>query len=126
MKTLPLVLLAALCIGPVRAQTPVPTEFPPDAAPIGAEALRERLSGKVFRARIANGEAWRLQFNANGYFFINTERGFADDGKWRVEEGKFCTELKKVASSCSDARVKGDATFFKRASNGEVVEMKVQ
>lgn len=118
-------LLLALLPGTFAyAQAPMPTEFPPDAAPIGADALRERLSGKVFRARIANGDVWRLQYNANGYFFMNTERGFNDDGKWRTEGGSFCTELKKVAPSCAETRIKGDSIYFKRTSNGEVVEMK--
>lgn len=120
-------LFALLSWALAHAQTtPLPTEFPPDAAPIGADALRERLSGKVFRARIANGDAWRMQYMANGYFFINTDRGFADDGKWRVEDSRFCTELKKVAASCAEARIKGGAIYFKRASNGEVVEMTAQ
>jgi hypothetical protein len=129
MRTCPnlAVMLAALGSAAAFAQAPaLPTEFPPDALPIGADALRERLSGKVFRARFADGSRLRLQFNANGYFFVNSERGFADDGKWRTEDGHFCTELKKIAAGCVEARVKGDAIFYKRVTNGEVVEMTAQ
>lgn len=118
--------LAALCAGAAAsavAQTTLTTEFPPEATAPSADALRERLSGKVFRTRVADGNTQRLQFNANGYFFLNTGRGGAADGTWRTEDGRFCLDLKQINAGCSEVRAKGDSLYYKRISNGEVVEM---
>ena len=62
---------------------PLPTEFPADAVAFSAEALQSRLAGKVFRVMRPDGNHWRVQFKDNGYFFVNTERGGADEGRWR-------------------------------------------
>lgn len=104
------------------AQTAIPTEFPADAVPLSAPALTERLSGKVFHLKMADGTDWRYQFQG-GFFFFNISNGHNDSGPWRIEGSSLCLNLKKSAASCSEMRFKGDLLFIKRASNGEVATL---
>lgn len=103
------------------AQGQMPTEFPADAAPIAADALRERLAGKVFNVQPFTGPSWRLEYKPNGYAFLDTSAGFRDTGKWRAEDSKLCSDWQKATSGCGEVRVKGDSIYIKRSSNGEVV-----
>ena len=105
------------------AQTVMPTEFPADALPANADALRERISGKVFRVKPADGSSWRIEYKANGYAFIDTSNGFRDTGTWHVEDGKLCSDWRRANGGCSEARIKGEAIFLKRISNGEVIAL---
>ena len=107
------------------AQTAPPTTFPESAAPVTAEALRERLAGKVFRATLHDGSTWRLEYKTNGYAFIDVGNGFRDTGNWRVEDGKLCGEWRRVTGGCNEVRVGDDAVYIKRM-NGEVVALKTQ
>lgn len=103
------------------AQSPMPTEFPIDAVATSADDLRGRISGKVFKVKLADGTTWRLEYKANGYAFVDTSRGFRDTGKWRVEDSKLCSDWQKAPSGCSETRIKGEAIYLKRISNGEVI-----
>lgn len=103
------------------AQSPIPTEFPADAVPASADDLRGRISGKTYKVKLADGNTWRLEYKANGFAFINTSRGFHDTGKWRVEDTKLCSDWQKAPGGCSETRVKGEAIYVKRSSNGEVI-----
>jgi hypothetical protein len=124
--------VAALALGwslGVLAQNAAPpsaTEFLPGASELRADDLKARLAGKVFRVTRADGNHWRLQFQDNGYVFLNTHNGFADDGRWRVEGSKLCADMRRAASGCSDMRLVGDALYLKRAVNGEIVRYEVQ
>ena len=103
------------------AQSPIPTEFPADAVPALADDLRTRISGNVFKVKLADGTTWRLEYKANGYAFVDTSRGFRDTGKWRVEDSKLCADWQKAPSGCSETRIKGEAIYLKRISSGEVI-----
>jgi hypothetical protein len=123
MRTL---LLAAMVSVTAQAQTPPATDFPADAQPIAAEALRERVSGKVFRVVVASGAVWRLQFQGGGQFFINVApSNYSDSGKWRVEDSSLCFEPQKTKAGCNQARLVGDLVHFKR-DNGEIVKLEPQ
>lgn len=102
------------------AQTAAPAAFPTDAQPLTAEALQQRLSGKVFSVKAAAGTPWRLQYQAGGYFYINAG-GFSDSGKWRVEGSQVCWEPQKTKAACNDVRLAGDSLYMKRDS-GEIVK----
>ena len=104
------------------AQTAIPTEFPADAVPVPAPVLTERLSGKVFVAKMADGTDWRYQFQG-GFLFFNIGNGYSDSGPWRIEGSSLCLAPKKTAPSCSEMRSKGELLFIKRASNGEVATL---
>jgi hypothetical protein len=129
-RLMALAAVALLAVTPLQlaAQTAadLPTAFPPGAAALGADDLKVRLAGKLFRVTRADGNHWRLQFNDNGYFFINTQSGFADDGRWRTEGSQLCTEARRGTSGCIEARLLGDQLYFKRAVNGEIVRYELQ
>lgn len=105
------------------AQTAMPTEFPADALSANADALGERISGKVFRVKPADGSSWRIEYKANGYAFIDTSNGFRDTGTWHVEDGKLCSDWHRANGGCSEARIKGESIYLKRISNGEVIAL---
>ncbi|WP_157991504.1 hypothetical protein [Caldimonas tepidiphila] len=116
-------LLAALAVActAAAAQTSAPAGFPEDSAPPAAAELRERLGGKVFNVKLADGASWRLEYKSNGYFFINTSRGFNDSGEWKVEDGRLCNKGRRIGETCHDVRVKGSELYMKR-DNGEIVQ----
>ncbi|HUG24272.1 hypothetical protein [Piscinibacter sp.] len=126
MKSILSCLAAALLLAAPMVGSAAPTDFPPEATPVSDDALRERLSGKVFSVMPADGNGWRLEYKSNGYFFINTDKGFAEAGRWKTESGKLCSEAPRIQANCSEVRVKGDALYLKRASTGEVVEFVVR
>lgn len=107
----------------VAAQSSLPTEFPVDAIALPAVSLSERISGKVFTVKPADGTSWRLEYKANGYAFIDTSSGFRDSGKWRVDGTRLCADWQRAPSGCSEARLKDETVYIKRVSNGEVVTL---
>lgn len=88
-----------------------------------AEEIHKLLAGNAFTVDRPDGNHWRLEFKANGYYFINTHSGFADSGQWKVENGKLCSQPQKSAAGCSEARLNNGLLVFKRA-NGEIVTYK--
>jgi predicted small lipoprotein YifL len=116
-----------LAVFAASAQAPSgPQEFPADAKPLSADELKTRTTDKVFRVALANGSSWRLDYRGNGMFFINVSpSGYGDNGKWRVEESRLCTEPQKSKASCNDVRLLGDALYLKR-DNGEVIKLEAQ
>ena len=114
---------------PARAQAAMtlgaPTEFAADAMPLEDDALRERVAGKVFAVKPADGSTWRLEYKANGYMFIDISTGFRDDGTWKVADGKLCSALKRIPPGCGEVRSKGDTLFLKR-TNGEIVALTIK
>ena len=107
----------------VLAQAERPTEFPAEAEAVTADALRDRIAGKVYDVKTFDGATWRLQYKPNGYAFIDTSKGLRDSGKWRIEGSKLCSEWQRTPSGCSEARVKGNTVYVKRVANGEVVAL---
>ena len=116
-----LLIAAAVCCSPAFAQTSAAQAFPDGAAVPNAGELRERLAGKLIHVKLANGGSWRLEYKANGYFYINTSGGFSDTGEWKVEDGKLCSKGRKIADNCNEVRLVGDALYLKR-DNGEIVQ----
>lgn len=105
------------------AQSAIPVTFPEGAIAATAQQLKTRLTDRVFGARMTNGDDWRFEYKSNGYFFLNTSRGYADSGKWQIEEGKVCAEMQKTGAACNEMRIVNDVLYLKRASNGEVVAL---
>lgn len=116
-------LLAVLAVSSALAQTPPATEYPSGAVALSNEAIQTRLNGKLFSAKSADGMAWRFDFKDNGYAYLNTDRGYSDFGPWRIESGQWCTDWKKTGPACSELREKDSQLYFKRASNGEVLQL---
>jgi hypothetical protein len=82
--------------------------------------LGERLRGKVFQVALADGGWWRLEYR-DKQWYINTNRGFSDDGPWHVEGSNLCSEGRRIKAACYPMRLAGGVLLMKR-DNGEVVK----
>ena len=116
--------LALLLAGPALAQT---TEFPADASPVSAEALRAHLTGNVFRVAPVDGSIWRLEFKDGGYAFIDVpNRSYRNTGTWYVDGTRLCTEWRQEKPTCQEARMKDRVVYLKRPFDGEVMSLTAQ
>lgn len=96
-------------------------DFPAGATTPLAADVERHLSGKTFTVAIADGSTWRLEYRANGYFFINTSRGFNNSGQWQAEDGRLCSRPRSSARSCNEVRLVDSVLQLKR-DNGEIVQ----
>lgn len=95
--------------------------FPDDSTTPSNEEIKRYLESSVLTAAIADGTTWRLEYKSGGYFFINTSRGFNSDGKWQVEDGKLCGELRGRNRTCNEVRMHKGFLLYRR-DNGEIVQ----
>lgn len=102
------------------AQTP---GFPEGAEPLAPDALKAALADKIFKVTPAQGSPWRVQFNSNGYFFVNAS-SYSNSGKWGTKDSSLCQETGK-SPGCNEIRSKDSRLYLKRDS-GEVVAMELQ
>ena len=96
-------------------------DFPDAAASISAAELNSRLTGKLFTVQLKNGVSWRLEFNNNGHFFVDTSTGGKATGTWRAEEGRLCSQVKGGDAQCNEARLHDGFVHVRRA-DGEVIK----
>jgi hypothetical protein len=108
-------LVAASALLNVQAQT-----FGEGMATPSADELKTLLAGNTFTVDRPDGNHWRLEFKSNGYFFVNTNSGYADSGEWKTEDGKICSQPKKGTAACNEVRMDKGALTLKR-TNGEIV-----
>ena len=121
MKKLLLVFAVLLGLGTSSmAQT---TGFPEGAEPLAPEALRTALAGKSFKVAPAQGAAWRWQFDANGYFFLNVGT-YSNSGKWSTKDSSICQDTGK-STGCNEVRSRDNVLYLKRDS-GEIVALQAQ
>lgn len=106
------------------AQSAMPTEFPADTVVLAADALQQRMAGKVYKAKLTDGSTWRLEYKGNGYVFLNTGSGFSDSGKWSIKGDQLCSEWNRTPSSCVETRANDEVVYIKRISTGEVVALR--
>jgi len=108
------------------AAAPLPgqgSEFPADLPSPAADALKQKMAGKKYVVKLPTGTTWRLQFNSNGYYFLNvTPSGFNGSGTWRTEDGRLCTQLRGEPMACNEVRERGEVVVLKRSS-GEVIDL---
>jgi len=97
-------------------------EFPEGANTPNASELEALIKDKVFTSKQADGSSWRLDYRSNGYFYVNTSGGFKASGKWAVEDGKLCMNLKTDPTVCNDMRLQGTKLLLKR-TNGSVISL---
>ena len=121
MMLAPVLLLPVLSL-PAAAQT---AAAPPPFGPAGAstpttDELKQRLSGKSFNVKYADGTAFRVDFEENGNYFVNVAGGGNVSGEWRVEDGELCTK-RQGSTGCNEARVTSNELFLKRDS-GEIIQ----
>jgi hypothetical protein len=115
--------VALLAAGAALAQASLPVEFPATAKPLAAAALKDAIAGKIFKVDLADGTHWRLEYKANGYFFVNTSPGFNGTGDWRADDERLCARLRGREMSCNEVRDVGGVLHLKRDS-GEVIALK--
>jgi hypothetical protein len=108
--------------GLALAQAAALPGFPPEAQPVAPDVLREKLLGKSFVAKAANGVEMRLQYKSD---FVYLNAGPTNDsGRWRTEGSQMCIEWNRIPNSgCSEARLVGNTIYITRVSNGEVMRL---
>jgi len=114
--------LCSLLVAAVLASSAIaqPTNgFPPTSSVATGQELNTHLSGKTFNAVYADGTPVQTRFGTDGELFASAP-GFADSGKWRVEDGKLCGSLRKLGDFCNEARFDA-GTLYLRRMNGEVI-----
>jgi hypothetical protein len=81
-------MMKSLCIAALVAASALLTahaqSFDEGATTPSAEELKTLLAGQIFTVNRPDGNNWRLEFKANGYFFVNTNSGYADSGEWNL------------------------------------------
>lgn len=117
---LPYALLLPTLLAACATTTPLSKEFPAGAKVPSAAELRALLQGKSYYSSSANGTTVRADYSANSDGVTIFSGGRADNGKWRVEDGKICLQMTSFPSSCSEIRLVGQDVYLKR-SNGDVV-----
>lgn len=105
---------------PTAAAPTVASDFPADLPKPSAEAVKQRLSGKTFAVKLANGTSWKLDYKSNGYYFVNTSTGFNGSGTWQTAEGQLCGQPRGEPLTCNEVRDRADGLVLKRQS-GEVI-----
>lgn len=113
-------LLALLLIVPATAFADA-AAFPDGCASPSAADIQQRLSGKAFDIKIADGSTWHVQYGNNGDYDFKSSKGFADHGNWQAEDGKVCSKGSKMPYSCNEVRMKGTDVYLKR-DNGEIIQ----
>lgn len=108
----------------LAAAQPSAPDFQEGSTALSETEMTAAVADKVFLATPAKGAQWRLQYNANGYFFVNVG-AFSDNGKWSVKGSTVCTEGKQVRYFCNEFRVKDGGLFMKRES-GEVLKLELK
>ncbi|WP_310565668.1 hypothetical protein [Hydrogenophaga sp.] len=111
----------ATLVGLVLAGCATPT-FAPESQPVTGKALQERLAGKTYTARIANGIGWEMRYESQGLMHMTVSNGTADRGRWRTEDNRLCVDFEgKFPSGCSEMRADANRLYLKRGSTGEIV-----
>ncbi len=115
----------ALCAMAAGCATPSPPkEFPPGAQQIPAQALKDRLSGRSYTARLSNRTGWHMAYGADGSFRMRTSDGNSDQGRWRTEDSRMCVAFEgPFPSGCSEMRADDKLLYLQRRGTGEVVAL---
>lgn len=105
------------------ASAQLTTAFPSDSEPLTAESFMQRFAGRSVQGVRADGQSFRMDFAADGAY-LEMASGNSSNGKWRVEDGKLCTEMYRSSSGCNEVRAQGEVLYYKRLRNGEVVTLR--
>lgn len=108
--------LGLLAATPVFAQ-----DFPAGATLPSAAEIQKLLTASTLSAKLADGTVWRLEYKSNGYFFLNTNKGFNAKGDWKAEDGRLCGQLQGRPPACNDVRLHLGLLHYKR-DTGEIVQ----
>lgn len=97
-------LLIATCHGlHASAQTKLINTFPVEAQSLSPLTLQERLAGKRFTSRYANGMTATINYGADQALQLEMSTGLSAQGTWRVNGSQICMQFQAVApSGCSE------------------------
>lgn len=100
--------------------------YPPEAQPIAAKALQERLAGKAFVGSTRNGMGWEMRYGTDDRMSMDVSGSYAgsDKGRWRTEDSRLCIDYEGAfPSGCSEIRADAKHLYLKRERNGEIVKL---
>ena len=117
-RLFPIVLATVIALVSIPALS---QEFPQGSSTPTASDVQKHLADKVFSVKNADGTSWRLEFKANGYFFLNTNTGGSVNGQWQAEDGRLCSQIKGADRNCVDVRFHQELLHLKRTS-GEIIQ----
>lgn len=119
----PIVLALAMLALPVLGQTRLVKEFPAGASALAPEAMKGRFTpGSEYTFRSAEGYSVRMNFLDGGQATVVAPAA-SDAGRWRIEGSSVCFEWRRFPSGCNEVRIVGEALYWKRVSNDEVVKL---
>lgn len=121
--------LVFLCLSAACSVHAQSTSFPDGSAPTPAAELSEFVKDKVFTTTRSDGAAGRFSFKADGKFEIfynRTGNATKEFGTWRAEDGKLCVDDPMNGRTCNEVRAHGQALYYKRNRNGEVLTLSAQ
>ena len=91
------------------------------SVPITKDDLQQRVAGKAFTVRLADGTHWDIAFTSAGGLSVETSKGFKGSGDWKADEGKLCSQMRAQDLRCGEARLFENFLYVKRA-DGEVIK----
>lgn len=105
------------------AQSTAPSTFPTDAHPLNPQALQERLAGKRFTSRYANGITATMHYGADQAMQMDLSNGLSARGSWRVDGSQVCFQFQTVPSGCSEVRATASHIYQRRYTSPEVIAL---
>lgn len=119
-------LLNALSIAQsnAQAQASAPSNFPSEAHTLSPQALQERLAGKRFTSRYANGMTATINYGADQALQLEMSTGLSAQGTWRVNGSQICMQFQAVPpSGCSEFKATATHIYMRRYTNQEVIQL---
>ena len=105
------------------AQGTAPTAFPANAQTLSPQALQERLAGKQFTSRYANGMTATMNYGADQTIQMDLSSGLSARGSWRVNGTQVCFQFQAAPSGCSEVRATASLVYMLRYTSPEVIAL---
>lgn len=97
--------------------------FPTEAQTLSPQALQERLAGKRFTTRYANGMTATMSYGADQAIQMDLSSGLSARGRWRVDGSQVCFQFQSVPSGCSEVRATASLVYMLRYTSPEVIAL---
>ena len=117
----PTQLTLSISLALLPAMSVLAEDFHPESTSPTAAEIQKLLTASTLSAKLADGTSWRLEYKSNGYFFINTNKGFNGKGEWKAEDGRLCGQLQGRPAACNDIRLHLGTLHYKR-DTGEILQ----
>lgn len=114
----------AFCLVTSAANAQVPG-FPVESTTPSVEEIRAHVADKKFSAVRQDGRGLRYEYKSDGTFHVMMG-SFTERGTWIAEPGRICVNDPKNGEACNEVRLLNGSMLYRRNSNGEVYELKLQ